>query len=91
MQFEWDIEKATANLAKHDVTFEEAATIFGDRFATTIFDSDHSVKEERWLTTGLSSRGRAIIVWHTYRGYALRIIGARETTANERRTYESGE
>ena len=91
MRFEWDIEKATTNLAKHGVTFEEAIAIFGDRFATTVFDLDHSAGEERWLTTGLSSRGRVIIVWHTNRGGAFRIIGAREATASERRTYESGE
>jgi uncharacterized DUF497 family protein len=91
VRFEWDAVKATTNLAKHGVSFEEASTIFGDPLATTIVDSEHGAAEERWLTTGLSSRGRVIIVWHTNRGDALRIIGAREATAKERRIYESGE
>jgi uncharacterized protein len=88
---EWDGEKAAANVSKHGVSFEEAATVFGDRLATTVLDPDRSVDEERWLTTGRSSRGRLLVVWHTNRGNAVRIIGARQATANERRTYESGE
>lgn len=91
MRSEWDDEKAAANVSKHGVSFEEAATVFGDRLATTLLDRDHSVDEERWLTTGRSNRGRLLVVWHTNRGGAVRIIGARPATANERRTYESGE
>lgn len=71
--------------------FEEAETVFGDWLATTVPDPDHSLDEERWLTTGLSSRGRLLIVWHTDRGEVIRVIGARQATANERRIYESGE
>jgi uncharacterized DUF497 family protein len=91
VRFEWDSEKAAANLAKHGVSFEEASTIFGDPLATTVVDADHSEEEERWLTTGSSVQGRILIVWHTDRQDAVRIIGARQTTSNERRTYESGE
>jgi uncharacterized DUF497 family protein len=91
VRFEWDAEKAAANVSKHGVSVEEAATVFGDRLATTLLDPDHSVDEERWLTTGRSSRGRLLVVWHTNRGGTVRIIGARQATANERRTYESGE
>lgn len=91
MRSEWDKEKAIANLSKHGVSFEEADTIFDDRLATTILDPDHSVGEERWLTTGLSNQGRLLVVWHTNRGPVDRIVGARLATANERRTYESGE
>lgn len=91
MHFEWDATKAAANLKKHGVPFEEATTVFGDRFATTILDRNHSTSEERWLTTGLSSRGRIIVVWHANRGATSRIIGARSATASERRVYESGE
>lgn len=91
MRIEWDPEKAASNLAKHGISFEEASTVFGDHLATTVPDPDHSADEERWLTTGESDRGRAVIVWHTNRGEVTRIIGARRTTPNERRTYESGE
>ena len=73
------------------MSFEEASTIFGDRLATTIPDPDHSVYEERWLTTGLSNKGRLLIAWHTDRSEVVRIIGAREVMAKERRVYESEE
>ena len=91
MRFEWDHEKAAANITRHGVSFEEASTIFGDRLATTIPDPDHSVYEERWLTTGLSNKGRLLIAWHTDRSEVVRIIGAREVMAKERRVYESEE
>jgi uncharacterized DUF497 family protein len=92
VRFEWDSEKAHANLAKHGVSFEDASTVFGDPLATTALDPDHSSgQEERWLTTGLSLGQRLVIVWHANRGDVVRIIGARQATPNERRTYESGE
>ena len=90
MEFEWDPVKSAANLAKHGVSFEEATSAFGDPLATTTPDPDHSGGEERWLTTGMSNRQRVLIVWHTNEGQRLRIIGAREVTSRERRTYESG-
>ncbi|MGE0682473.1 MAG: BrnT family toxin [Candidatus Binatia bacterium] len=73
------------------MSFAEAQTIFGDPLATTIADPDHSVDEERFLTTGLSIQQRRIIVWHTEEDDMIRIIGAREVTPHERRIYESGE
>jgi uncharacterized DUF497 family protein len=91
VRFEWDPDKAAANLAKHGVSFEEASTVFGDPLATTISDPDHSVGEQRFLTTGLSTQQRVVIVWHTDREDVIRIIGAREATPHERRIYESGE
>ena len=91
MRFEWDPEKAASNLATHAVSFEEASTVFSDPLATTVVDREHSVDEERWLTTGLSLQQRVVIVWHANRGCTIRIIGARQATPNERRTYESGE
>jgi uncharacterized DUF497 family protein len=90
VQFEWDPEKSVSNLAKHGVSFDEASSVFGDPLATTIRDPDHSVLEERWLTTGLSTRGRVVIVWHAERDDTIRIVGAREATPRERRIYESG-
>ncbi len=90
MQFEWDPKKAASNFAKHGVSFDEASTVFGDPLATTRPDPDHSANEERLLTTGISRQHRTLIVWHTDQDDTVRIIGARETTASERRTYESG-
>jgi uncharacterized DUF497 family protein len=67
MEFEWDPEKGEQNQAKHDVSFDEAATVFGDPLAWTIGDPDHSTAESRFLTTGYSIRQRLIIVAHTDR------------------------
>jgi uncharacterized DUF497 family protein len=90
MQFEWDPEKATSNIAKHGLSFEEATSVFGDPLATTVGDPDHSEAEVRYLTPGTSNQQRVLIVWHIDRGDAIRIIGARDATTKERRTYESG-
>ena len=91
MHFEWDDEKAASNLLKHDVSFVEAKTVFGDPLATTVADQEHSVEEQRWITTGMSQQQRVIVVWHTNRGAVIRMIGARPATPQERRIYESGD
>ena len=77
MEFEWDPKKATANVQKHDVTFQEAATVFGDPLAITFEDPDHSTDENRYITFGLSLQKRLIVVSHTERGDRTRIISAR--------------
>ena len=84
-------EKGQIEPEKHGVSFEEANTIFGDPLATTVPDPVHSEAEARYLTTGMSDQQRVLIVWHTERGDAIRIIGARDATTRERRIYESGE
>ncbi len=89
MQFEWDREKAAANLRKHRVSFDEAATVFYDPLAATFDDPDHSTQERRFLTIGYSSRGQLLVVSHTERGGALRIISARLASAKERKRHES--
>lgn len=91
LEFEWDEEKADENVKKHAVSFEEAKTIFNDRFAVTIADPDHSVGEYRFADLGLSVTGRLLVVWYTERNDVIRIIGSREATRFERRTYEQGE
>jgi hypothetical protein len=91
VQFEWHPEKAHKNLTKHGVSFDEAATVFGDPLAVTIDDPDHSQEEPRFLTTGLSKRQRLIIVAHTGRESQVRIFSARDVTRAERKQYESGE
>ncbi|HET7710372.1 MAG TPA: BrnT family toxin [Thermoanaerobaculia bacterium] len=89
MKFEWDPEKDEANRAKHGMGFEEAATIFGDRFALSWEDIAHSVGEYRTLTLGYTDRGRLAIVAHTDRSDRIRIITARLATRAERDLYES--
>ena len=91
MRFDWDPTKAAENVVNHHVSFEEAKSVFGDPLATTITDPDHSLGEERFLTTGLSLQKRLLIVWHTEEEDVIRMIGAREVTPQERRSYESGE
>jgi uncharacterized DUF497 family protein len=88
---EWDAEKAASNLAKHGVDFHEAGTVLEDPLSTTFPDPDHSDDEQRFLTIGSSGSGRILVVAHTDRGEAVRIITARPATASERRFYEEGE
>ena len=88
MNFEWDPDKAAQNLRKHRVSFHEAATVFADQLAMTYHDPDHSIMEHRWITVGMSSAGRALIVAHADRGENVRVISARKTTRRERKHYE---
>ena len=90
MEFEWDPKKATANVQKHDVTFQEAATVFGDPLAITFEDPEHSTDENRYITSGLSLQKRLIVVSHTERGDRTRIISARLMDRKERKIYEEG-
>ena len=89
MQFEWDPKKAKLNRKKHKVPFEEAVTVFYDPLSATFDDVDHSIKEQRYITVGFSSKGRLLVVSHTERGAALRIINARRATPRERKKHES--
>ena len=88
MLFEWDPGKAAANLGKHGVSFEEAATLFEDPLADTYEDPDRSQSEQRFLTFGLSRQRRALVVGHCDRGHRVRIITARLMTRREKRQYE---
>jgi len=88
MQFEWDPGKAERNLNKHGISFEEAVTVFYDPLSATFDDPDHSVGEARFITVGLSSRGRLIVVAHAERGEVLRIISARLASPRERKKHE---
>lgn len=89
MEFEWDRRKAAANLKKHGVPFDEAVTAFYDPLSATFDDPDHSVGERRFVTVGYSSRGRLLIVSHTERRNAIRIINVRRATAQERKRHET--
>jgi uncharacterized protein len=88
VNFEWDPGKGRQNRRKHRVSFQEAATVFGDPLAVTFHDPDHSVSEQRFITVGMSSAGRVLIVAHTDRNEGIRIISARKVTQREREHYE---
>ena len=90
MKFEWDPQKADRNLKKHGVSFQEAASVLGDALSITYYDPDHSAREHRFITVGMSRSGRVLMVAHTDRGDNVRIISARKTTWKERRYYEEG-
>ena len=90
IRFEWDASKATANLRKHRVSFEEAKSVFYDEFAVQFFDDEHSSDEDRFLLLGLSSGTRLLIVCHCERddGEVIRIISARKATHRESAFYQ---
>jgi uncharacterized DUF497 family protein len=90
LEFEWDADKAASNIAKHDISFEEAATVFGDPLSLTVYDPDHSQDEDRYITMGSSVDNRLLLVSHTDRGDRIRIISARLATRRERKAYENG-
>lgn len=87
--FDWDPDKARANLDKHNVSFEEGTTVFGDPLHRTDADPDHSDTEDRFITMGASAMGRLLLVSHgDGPGNVVRIIGVRELRPKERRAYE---
>jgi uncharacterized protein len=88
VNFEWDPAKARQNRRKHRVAFQEAASVFGDPLALTYPDPDHSTSEQRFITVGISSAGRVLMVAHADRNENIRIISARKTTQRERKHYE---
>jgi uncharacterized protein len=90
MDFDWDKQKAASNLYRHKVSFEEAATVFGNPLSDTFDDPDHSATEKRFLIIGHSKKGRLLFVSHTDDGETVRIISARELTRTERELYEQG-
>jgi len=92
IKFEWDVPKASANLKKHQVSFDEARSVFFDEFGVQFFDADHSSEEERFLMLGMSSGAKLLIVCHCERehGAVIRIISARKATKRESAFYQGG-
>lgn len=88
--FEWNKDKAEENLKKHEVSFEEATTVFADPLSLTIPDPLHSEDEKRFVITGLSHEQHHLVVVFTERGQNIRIISARLATPRERKKYEEG-
>jgi len=89
LRFEWDKRKASANLRKHGVRFEEAESVFSDEHALLLEDPEHSGDEDRFLLLGLSAALRTLVVCHCYRkdDDVIRIVSARKATQMERRQY----
>ena len=90
IRFEWDAQKAVANLRNHTVSFEEAQTVFYDEFAMQFFDEPHSSEEDRFVMLGMSSAARLLTVVHCVResDYVIRLVSARKATRNESKYYE---
>jgi len=90
--FEWDPLKARDNRQKHGVSFEQAATVFHDPGAASLYDDEHSDAEDRWITLGLSAAGGLLVVHHTFeeldaRHVRIRIFSSRRATAAEIKQY----
>ncbi|MCX7169767.1 MAG: BrnT family toxin [Proteobacteria bacterium] len=91
--FDWDVNKASANLKKHEVSFRLATSVFRDPLALTIFDDEHSDDEDRWVTLGCALNGQVLVVVHTSEEVSatelhIRIISARRAEREEVRDYE---
>ena len=87
--FEWDENKNAINKQKHQISFEEAQTVFDDPNAIMIPDTEHSEEEERFILLGFSNNVKLLVVCHCYRqsDTVIRIISARKATKNEARQY----
>ena len=93
MKFDWDPDKNKINKIKHNVSFEEAETVFEDENAIYLFDEHHSKDEDRFLVIGEDDTFRELAVCHCYRGLhdeIIRIISARKATTIEIKLYERG-
>ncbi len=90
MEYEWDENKASINLSKHGISFEEAKTAFSDPLYIDFYDPDHSYDEHRFILMGKSIQGKLLFVSYMERSNAIRLISARDATPSERKAYEQG-
>lgn len=88
MAYQWDRDKAAANLNKHGIDFADAVSVLSDDLAVTV--NDRRFEEERFITIGMDALGRVLVVVYTWRGNEIRLISARNATRFERRQYEEG-
>lgn len=90
LKFEWDENKNRLNKRKHNISFEEARTVFYDEEALVIDDPEHSEEEDRFIILGLSKKANLLVVCHCYRASetVIRIISARKATRNEASQYQ---
>jgi uncharacterized protein len=91
MEFDWDSKKAAANLKKHGLSFQEAATMFGDPMAYMVADPNHSEDEDRYVSIGYTETGRLVVVSHTEHEGVTRIISPRKANRKERKSHEEGQ
>lgn len=89
-RFEWDPSKA--HRKKHGLGFEQAAAVFTDPKAVSLYDTDHSSNEDRWITLGLSAKSGLVVVCHTFDWIdpstaRIRIFSCRKATRDESRQY----
>jgi uncharacterized protein len=89
INFEWDEDKSKLNLKKHNVSFEEAISVFNDNLSLTIEDNEHSIYETRFIDIGISNKNRLLVVSYTERENKIRIISCRLATKKERKIYEN--
>ena len=89
LQFQWDQKKERANVRRHNISFEEARTIFLDESAIQFYDPDHSDEEDRFILLGLSLKPQVLVVCHCFRESeaVVRIISARKADKDEEREY----
>jgi uncharacterized DUF497 family protein len=90
VDYEWDPNKAAKNVHRHNVSFEEAASVFNDPLYVDFHDPNHSLDERRYIIIGVSTSGRLLLVSYTERETTIRLIGARDVTPAERKAYEEG-
>lgn len=90
IRFEWDEGKASTNLKKHGISFDEAATVFYDESAILFDDPEHSENEERFILIGISENANLLVVCHCYRQSetVIRLISARKATKTETKQYQ---
>ena len=93
--FEWDPDKAKLNQRKHGIGFEQAATVFRDPRALSVFDETHSQTEDRWITLGVSVTGGLLVGHHTFEEMnahtiRIRIFSGCKATKNEAGQYGAG-
>jgi uncharacterized protein len=90
IQFNWDENKAKANIKKHGVSFIEATSVFDDDAARLIFDPDHSEDEDRFILLGVSCKLKMLVIVHCYKDDVniIRIISARKATRPEEKQYK---
>ena len=89
IEFEWDNRKASGNVRKHGISFEEARTAFFDESAVLYHDPDHSDEEDRFLLLGNSFKLNTVVVCHCFRESEnkIRIISARKADKSEQTEY----
>ena len=90
LKFEWDESKNIINIQKHNVSFEEAMTVFKDNMAVLLYDEDNSETEDRFNIIGMSQMSKLLIVCHCYceSDTTIKIISARKPTKEEASYYE---